>query len=62
MMTVLIVDYHGGIGLGHIINLILGDGVDLHFVQYAHEATVGCLRSGLDDDHRLFQVGVVTNL
>lgn len=40
MMTILIVDDHYGVNLGHVIDLILGDGVDLHFVKYLHEAAV----------------------
>ena len=62
MMTILIVDDHYGVYLGHVIDLILGDGVDLHLVEHLHEAAVGSLGCGLDDDDGFLQVLILAYL
>ncbi len=62
MMTVLVIDHHCGIGLGHVVDLIFGNRVDLHLVEHFHEASEGCLRSGFDDDDRFLQIFILSDL
>ena len=62
MVTILIVNEHHGVNLGHIIYLILGDRVDLHLVKHLHEAAVRSAWSGFDNDDGLLEVFVTTHL
>lgn len=38
-MTVLEVNHHNRIGLGHVVDLILRNRVDLHLVEHRHETS-----------------------
>ena len=62
MVAVLIVNEHERIDLLHVVYLILGDRIDLHFVEDFHECAVRCFRSGLDDHNRLFEFLVLADL
>lgn len=59
-MAVLEINQHQRVNLLHIVNLIFGDRVDLHFVKNFNESSVRGLRSRLDDDDRFLKVFVLT--
>jgi hypothetical protein len=45
MVVILVVNKHHRVNASHVINLILGDVVDMHLVEYANQSAVRSLRS-----------------